>query len=214
MAGLTVVWIAYIAGTVFEDLGLARVRATTDREPVPQVPEVQPVWARLEPSRKVLLAPLLVLALGHMDGVLVVSRHRGHDAVEKPGVGVWVVRVDGFLATAVHADLRRHLSSAFRIENRERQLALIAWKIEGRPVRNGCVRTLVVFAGGPRRHEKGDNGETYQHAACYAPRYESTPGLSSTAGLWGFRQFHRPFPSPCIPAAMCSPTSLAIITAR
>jgi len=110
-----------------------------------------------------LLAPLLVLPLGHMDRVLVVSRYRGDGAVEKPGVGVWVVRVDGLLAAAVHADLRRHLSSAFGIENCERQLALVAGKIKRRPVRDGRVGTLVVLAGGGGGQEKGCDGKTYEH---------------------------------------------------
>jgi hypothetical protein len=95
-----------------------------------------------------------------MDRVLVVSRYRGDGAVEKPGVGVWVVRVDGLLAAAVHADLRRHLSSAFGIENRERELAMFAGKIKRRPVRDGRVRALVMLAGGGRGQEKGSDGET------------------------------------------------------
>ena len=107
-----------------------------------------------------LLAPLLVLPLGHMDRVLIVSRYGGDGAVEKPGVGGWVVRVDGLLAAAVHADLRRHLSSAFGIENRERELAMFAGKIKRRPVRDGRVRALVMLAGGGRGQEKGSDGKT------------------------------------------------------
>jgi hypothetical protein len=54
----------------------------------------------------------------------------------------------------MHANLRRHLASAFRIENRERQLAMFAWKIKRRAMRNGRVCTLVVLASSARDHEK------------------------------------------------------------
>jgi hypothetical protein len=129
-----------------------------------------------------LLAPLLVLPLGHMDRVLIVSRYGGDGAVEKPGVGVWVVRVDGLLAATVHANLRRHLSSAFGIENRERQLARFAGKIKRRPVRDGRVRALVMLACCCGEYESGSEDETYQHVRRYAPWLENTPAVSSFGG--------------------------------